>query len=35
MNQEATLLLEDGRVFRGSGHGFEGEAVGESFLIRR
>ncbi len=26
---KATLLLEDGRVFRGSGHGFEGEAVGE------
>jgi len=25
----ATLLLEDGRVFRGSGHGFRGEAVGE------
>lgn len=25
----ATLLLEDGRVFRGQGHGFEGEAVGE------
>lgn len=25
----ATLLLEDGRVFRGEGHGFEGEAVGE------
>jgi carbamoyl-phosphate synthase small subunit len=25
----ATLLLEDGRVFRGNGHGFEGEAVGE------
>jgi carbamoyl-phosphate synthase small subunit len=23
------LLLEDGRVFRGKGHGFEGEAVGE------
>jgi carbamoyl-phosphate synthase small subunit len=23
------LLLEDGRVFRGNGHGFEGEAVGE------
>src|SRR6187399_3246188 len=29
MNRRATLLLEDGRVFRGSGHGFEGEAVGE------
>src|SRR5207247_2731714 len=27
--REATLLLEDGRVFRGNGHGFEGEAVGE------
>ena len=26
---KATLLLEDGRVFRGAGHGFEGEAVGE------
>ena len=26
---EATLFLEDGRVFRGQGHGFEGEAVGE------
>lgn len=25
----ATLLLEDGRVFRGQGHGFEGEAFGE------
>ena len=25
----ATLLLEDGRVFRGAGHGFAGEAVGE------
>src|SRR5881409_1435845 len=25
----ATLLLEDGRIFRGNGHGFEGEAVGE------
>src|SRR5690606_17721656 len=24
----ATLLLEDGRVFHGRGHGFEGEAVG-------
>ena len=23
------MLLEDGRVFRGKGHGFEGEAVGE------
>src|SRR5919108_1099642 len=29
MNKIATLLLEDGRVFRGNGHGFEGEAVGE------
>jgi carbamoyl-phosphate synthase small subunit len=29
MKKRATLLLEDGRVFRGSGHGFEGEAVGE------
>src|SRR5207249_10754983 len=29
MNKAATLLLEDGRVFRGNGHGFEGEAVGE------
>ena len=27
--KRATLLLEDGRVFRGKGHGFEGEAVGE------
>jgi len=27
--KRATLLLEDGRVFRGLGHGFEGEAVGE------
>jgi carbamoyl-phosphate synthase small subunit len=26
---QATLLLEDGRVFRGQGHGFAGEAVGE------
>ncbi len=26
---KATLLLEDGRVFRGAGHGFEGEAIGE------
>jgi carbamoyl-phosphate synthase small subunit len=25
----ATLLLEDGRVFRGLGHGFQGEALGE------
>ena len=25
----ATLLLEDGRLFRGQGHGFEGEAIGE------
>ncbi len=29
MKNSATLLLEDGRVFRGKGHGFEGEAVGE------
>src|SRR2546430_8199985 len=29
MKRPATLLLEDGRVFRGNGHGFEGEAVGE------
>src|SRR5262249_16209825 len=29
MNNRATLLLEDGRVFHGKGHGFEGEAVGE------
>src|SRR5438093_1068865 len=29
MNKTATLLLEDGRLFRGGGHGFEGEAVGE------
>jgi len=29
LNTKATLLLEDGRVFRGGGHGFEGEAVGE------
>src|SRR5437868_8919867 len=29
MKKRATLLLEDGRVFRGNGHGFEGEAVGE------
>jgi carbamoyl-phosphate synthase small subunit len=29
MNRRATLLLEDGRVFHGKGHGFEGEAVGE------
>jgi carbamoyl-phosphate synthase small subunit len=29
MKRRATLLLEDGRVFRGSGHGYEGEAVGE------
>ena len=26
---KATLLLEDGRVFHGEGHGFEGEAFGE------
>jgi carbamoyl-phosphate synthase small subunit len=25
----ATLLLEDGRIFRGQGHGFQGEALGE------
>src|SRR5438093_7095272 len=29
MKKIATLLLEDGRIFRGNGHGFEGEAVGE------
>jgi len=29
MKKLATLLLEDGRVFQGKGHGFEGEAVGE------
>src|SRR3979409_1194312 len=29
MKRRATLLLEDGRFFRGSGPGFEGEAVGE------
>ena len=29
MKRRATLLLEDGRVFRGNGHGFDGEAVGE------
>src|SRR5947199_6228127 len=29
MKRTATLLLEDGRLFHGSGHGFEGEAVGE------
>jgi carbamoyl-phosphate synthase small subunit len=29
LKKSATLLLEDGRVFRGNGHGFEGEAVGE------
>jgi carbamoyl-phosphate synthase small subunit len=28
-SRRATLLLEDGRVFRGKGHGFQGEAVGE------
>src|SRR4026208_1020282 len=27
--RRATLLLEDGRTFRGRGHGFQGEAVGE------
>jgi carbamoyl-phosphate synthase small subunit len=29
LKRRATLLLEDGRVFRGNGHGFDGEAVGE------
>lgn len=29
MKKRATLLFEDGRVFRGNGHGYEGEAVGE------
>jgi carbamoyl-phosphate synthase small subunit len=29
MKRRATLLLGDGRFFHGSGHGFEGEAVGE------
>jgi carbamoyl-phosphate synthase small subunit len=29
LKRSATLLLEDGRVFRGNGHGFDGEAVGE------
>jgi carbamoyl-phosphate synthase small subunit len=29
LKKHATLLLEDGRVFRGNGHGFEGEALGE------
>jgi carbamoyl-phosphate synthase small subunit len=29
MKRSATLFLEDGRVFRGRGHAFEGEAVGE------
>src|SRR5438132_14169720 len=28
-SRRATLLLEDGRIFRGKGHGFQGEAVGE------
>lgn len=28
-NRRATLLLEDGRVFHGKGHGYEGESVGE------
>src|SRR6188474_2240959 len=28
-HRRATLLLEDGRTFRGRGHGFQGEAVGE------
>jgi carbamoyl-phosphate synthase small subunit len=28
-DRRATLLLEDGRIFRGRGHGFQGEAVGE------
>jgi carbamoyl-phosphate synthase small subunit len=27
--RRATLLLEDGRVFRGRGYGFQGEAIGE------
>src|SRR5919206_347433 len=27
--RRATLLLEDGRIFRGRGHGYQGEAVGE------
>jgi carbamoyl-phosphate synthase small subunit len=29
LKKTATLLLEDGRIFRGNGHGFGGEAVGE------
>jgi carbamoyl-phosphate synthase small subunit len=29
LKKRATLLLEDGRIFRGDGCGFEGEAVGE------
>src|SRR5438046_6169165 len=29
MKRTATLLLEYGRLVHGSGHGFEGEAVGE------
>src|SRR5438034_8357062 len=29
MKRTATLLLEDGRLFHRSEHGFEGEAVGE------
>ena len=29
IKRPAALLLEDGRVFRGNGHGFDGEAVGE------
>jgi carbamoyl-phosphate synthase small subunit len=28
-SKHGTLLLEDGRIFRGKGHGFEGEAIGE------
>src|SRR5262245_16117434 len=28
-DRRATLLLEDGRIFRGRGHGFQGEAIGE------
>src|SRR5436189_6067922 len=29
LDRRATLLLEDGRTFRGRGHGFDGEAIGE------
>src|SRR2546421_12970684 len=32
MRRKATLLVEDGRVFRGSGDGFDGEAVSEVVL---